>query len=79
MRPRNSLLVCVLCRYRVDFLWQHYAHALQPAVRAALPASTEACASVTTAFLQARAARARAAALRTKTRHRNVSRKAHND
>ena len=41
-------------RYKAHFSWEHYAFPLLPAVRAALPKATTSCASVTTAFLQAR-------------------------
>jgi len=46
-RPTNNQLL-----YRVNFNWEHYEHALPAAVRRMLPKTTEACPSVTSAFLQ---------------------------
>lgn len=41
---------CACCRYRAHFRWEHYQHQL--AQQMDLPDETEACASVTSAFLQ---------------------------
>ena len=46
-RPTNNQLL-----YRINFNWQHYEHAIPASVRKALPKTTEACPSVTSAFLQ---------------------------
>lgn len=46
-RPTNNQLL-----YRVNFNWEHYEHALPAMVRRMLPKTTEACPSVTSAFLQ---------------------------
>ena len=46
-RPTNNQLL-----YRINFNWEHYEHALPASVRKTLPRCTEACASVTSAFLQ---------------------------
>ena len=41
---------CCSCRYKAYFRWSHYQFKLQPGL--VLPEETEACASVTSAFLQ---------------------------
>ena len=47
VRPTNNQLL-----YRINFKWEHYEHAIPAHVRKALPKMTEACPSVTSAFLQ---------------------------
>jgi hypothetical protein len=42
------------CRYKARFNWEHYTHVLAPGAKESLPEETQACASVTSAFLQVR-------------------------
>jgi len=46
-RPTNNQLL-----YRINFNWEHYTHNVPASVRKTLPSTTEACPSVTSAFLQ---------------------------
>jgi len=46
-RPTNNQLL-----YRINFHWEHYAHTVPGSLRKTLPRTTEACPSVTGAFLQ---------------------------
>ena len=46
-RPTNNQLL-----YRINFHWEHYEHAIPAIVKKQLPKMTEACPSVTSAFLQ---------------------------
>eukprot|EP00228_Micromonas_bravo_P004810 CAMPEP_0203017292 /NCGR_PEP_ID=MMETSP1401-20130829/21585_1 /ASSEMBLY_ACC=CAM_ASM_000894 /TAXON_ID=38833 /ORGANISM="Micromonas pusilla, Strain CCAC1681" /LENGTH=335 /DNA_ID=CAMNT_0049759015 /DNA_START=12 /DNA_END=1016 /DNA_ORIENTATION=+ len=46
-RPTNNQLL-----YKARFNWEHYTHAVAPGTREMLPSETQACASVTSAFLQ---------------------------
>ena len=46
-RPTNNQLL-----YRINFHWEHYGHNIPASVKRTLPKTTEACPSVTSAFLQ---------------------------
>ena len=46
-RPTNNQLL-----YRINFNWEHYTHNVPAHARKMLPSTTEACPSVTSAFLQ---------------------------
>lgn len=52
--PLTSSLSHFDRRYKARFNWDHYVHALPQGAREALPVETQACASVTSAFLQVR-------------------------
>jgi hypothetical protein len=56
--PARSCIVaasdCRSRRYKARFNWEHYTHAVAPGTREMLPSETQACASVTSAFLQVR-------------------------
>ena len=52
---------CRSRRYKARFNWEHYTHAVAPGTREMLPSETQACASVTSAFLQVRPPRERRA------------------
>ena len=63
--PARSCIVaasdCRSRRYKARFNWEHYTHAVAPGTREMLPSETQACASVTSAFLQVRPNRDRRA------------------